>query len=532
MNELFIQFISLLRSLWRFRWIALIVAWFLALAGWSIVFVLPDQYVAEARVHADTESLLKPLLGGLVVNTDLSKRIELMKSTLLSRPNLKKIAQMTDLDLTIQTNEEEERLLKDLSKRIRVNKENSRNNIYSISYQNSNRQLARDVVQSLLTIFRESTHEVTRKDTDVAQDFLDQQIEEYRLKLEAAEERLKEFKQKNVGMMPTESGDYFARLEAALADYEEERLKMTVLEKQRDEIRRQIAGEEPSLMFVNSQDASQSESHANDEEIKEYKKREKELLLRFTSEHPDVVMVQEMIQALEKEREEDLAKAREERGGNRPAVPPLAENKVYQELRISLGQIEGSLAAARTRVANQKAKVERLRELVDTIPKIEAELKRMDRDYLIHKKNYEALVDRKESAIISENVEQQADKIKFRIIDPPHVGAEPAGPNRPLFSSAVLLMALGAGGVMAFFLGQLRPVFDTPRLLTQIVGKPVLGAVSLVASRGHRNLRRLEVLTFFIGLSSILLFYGLVVWLQAERFDVVGKVAGIVARFQ
>ena len=268
------------------------------------------------------------------------------------------------------------------------------------------------------------------------------------------------------------------------------------------------------------------------DEIDEYKKREKELLLRFTKEHPDVVMVREMINTLEKEREEDLAEQRAKFGSTKQDVPPLSQNKVYQELKISLSLIEGKLAAARTRVANQKAKVERLRELVDTVPKIEADLKRLNRDYLIHKKNYEALVDRKESAIISENVEQQANKIKFRTIDPPHVGAEPAGPNRPLFSSAVLLMALAAGGVMAFFLGQIRPVFDTPRVLTQQVGKPVLGTVSLVASRGHRNLRRLEVMTFFIGLSSILCFYVLVVWLQMMRFDVVGKVAGIVARFQ
>ena len=62
--------------------------------------------------------------------------------------------------------------------------------------------LAKRVVQSLLTIFVESTLGDNREQTDSAQEFVDQQIKQYEAKLEAAEMRLAEFKRTHMGMMP------------------------------------------------------------------------------------------------------------------------------------------------------------------------------------------------------------------------------------------------------------------------------------------------------------------------------------------
>src|SRR5215813_4097779 len=101
--------------LWRRRWLALGIAWPLCLAGWLIVALLPNKYLATARIYVDTETLLAPLLKGIAVDVDMNQQVEVMQRTLLSRPNLQKVLRATELDLLTATPEDEDRFLKRLA---------------------------------------------------------------------------------------------------------------------------------------------------------------------------------------------------------------------------------------------------------------------------------------------------------------------------------------------------------------------------------------------------------------------------------
>ena len=48
------QILDEVRSAWRFRWYGLTAAFVVAIAGWCLVFALPDRYQADARVFVDT----------------------------------------------------------------------------------------------------------------------------------------------------------------------------------------------------------------------------------------------------------------------------------------------------------------------------------------------------------------------------------------------------------------------------------------------------------------------------------------------
>ena len=63
------------------------------------------------------------------------------------------------------------------------------------------------------------------------------------------------------------------------------------------------------------------------------------------------------------------------------------------------------------------------------MPEVEAELARLNRDYEITRTRYLELVERRETAKLSESAEKQG-VVKFQIIDPPTVGFEPVAPNR------------------------------------------------------------------------------------------------------
>jgi len=107
-------------------------------------------------------------------------------------------------------------------------------------------------------------------------------------------------------------------------------------------------------------------------------------------------------------------------------------------------------------------------------PKSKPELVRLNRDYEVNKTQYDTLLQRLESARISESAEQNTDSVKFRVIEPPTVPIKPSGPVRPMLDSLVLLAALGAGLGLAILIAQMHPTFTTRDLLQKVTGIRVL----------------------------------------------------------
>ena len=87
-----------------------------------------------------------------------------------------------------------------------------RDNLYTLSYRSTEPDKARRVVQSLVSIFVESSLGGKRKDSDSAKKFIDDQIKNYEKKLEEAEGRLKEFKLRNIALATADGKDYYGRV--------------------------------------------------------------------------------------------------------------------------------------------------------------------------------------------------------------------------------------------------------------------------------------------------------------------------------
>lgn len=481
MHELFEQFLTYARGVWRYRWFMMLVAWVVYVVGWGVVYQLPDTYKAEARVHVDTQSMLQPLLRGLTIGTNTTQRVQLVTRTLLSRPNLEKLARMTDLDLVALTPSDMEKLLDELGKGIRISSTRE-HDLYTIGYSNSDRQLAKRVVQSLLTIFLESTLGESREETDSAQEFVELQIKEYEAKLEAAELRLAEFKRTHVGMMPGSAQDYYGQLQAAKSALQQAQLSLREAVNQRNQFKQQMEDDQDSyLMFSELQPGSGS---IIDVRIQGLYERMDELLLKYTEKHPDVVEIKHLVSELEQKREEERALMDE------MDVGP-ADNPLYQQMKMQLAHADATVASMRSRVGEFQQRVEQLQEMVDTIPQIEADLKQLNRDYNVHQQNYQTLLARREAANISEQVEMSGDQFKFRVVDPPRVPLHPSAPNRPLLMTGVLVLSIVAGAMLALFLFLLRPTFDNARSVMEVLGRPVLGGVTMIHnqewSRNHRN---------------------------------------------
>jgi polysaccharide chain length determinant protein (PEP-CTERM system associated) len=213
MQEVLEQILDYLKGIWIKRRYLMIATWLICPLGWLVVSQLQDTYESDARVFADTQSILSPLLRGMTVETNPDLQIRQMVSTLLSRPNLERIARMTDLDVQADTPQEFDNLIKRLKNDISIKKiGGNTQNIFNIKFTDQNPTIARDVVQSVLIVFIENTRGDSRKDSDSAQKFIDSQINEYENRLLKAEARLTNFKQKYSDVLPNQYGGYYQKL--------------------------------------------------------------------------------------------------------------------------------------------------------------------------------------------------------------------------------------------------------------------------------------------------------------------------------
>ena len=199
MDEIIRQALTILRGMWKHRWLGLGVAWAVGALGVAVVLRIPDKYEASARIYVDTQSILKPLMSGLAIEPNLDQQIMVLSRTLISRPNIEKLVRMADLDLKVDSKQEQDALVDALMKELTI-KSTSRDNLYTLAYSDAQPERAKRVVQSLASIFVESSLGDKRKDTDSAIKFIDDQIQVYQKKLEEAENRLKEFKLKNIAL--------------------------------------------------------------------------------------------------------------------------------------------------------------------------------------------------------------------------------------------------------------------------------------------------------------------------------------------
>jgi len=520
MQETVIQFITIARSIWRFRWPAISVAWILCLIGWTVVFRLPDQYESTTRVFIDSDSLLKPLLRGIAVeSSDFREQLGVMTRQLLSRPNLEKVMRIVDLDLNAHTPKEKESILKDLEKSISLNAVPTRPgappNIYEISSIAPTPEKSKDITQTLLTIFLETAIGESRENSGVAQVFIEQQIKEYEAKLVAAENRLMTYKRNNMGVLPAQDVGIFQRLQTTQADLNRTNLELLEATNKRDEIQKQIDTLHSSGQLQLPPSTVPLQPSPLEARITSLQQRLDDLQMKYTSEHPAVREAQQTLDALLKE------KAKQDRlDEGKSNAGAAAANPIFQQLKISLSEVEATIAGLTVRKNEFQKRVNQLQKDVQTLPEVEAELQRLDRDYEINKQHYNELVKRRESAKLAENAGETGEEVKFKVIDPPHTPIAPIGPNRLKFSSLVLLASIAGGLGLGFVLAQIRPVFYDRREIQQVVQLPVFGVVSRIWTPELLLKRKAQLGAFILFGVILICMYGGVLYMNYKGINV------------
>jgi polysaccharide chain length determinant protein (PEP-CTERM system associated) len=524
MNDLLELIRSLRAGMWRHRWGALFTGALVGLSAATAIFALPDRYEAAARIQVDSQSILKPLMSGLAIQPDMHEQMRMMSRTLMSRPNVDRVAALSGFDQPADTVQARERLVDDLGRRVQLNAAGGVN-LYALSFRDGDPKLALRVVEALVTVFVEANLGSKRRDSEQARKFIEEQIVIYEKRLAEAEDALKDFKIRHLGTMPGAAAqDFVGRAAEARLDLEAARGELRQAEGSRDALKRELAME-AAVPAAAIQPPPAARITETDIRLQDARKRLDDLRIRFTSAHPDVISVTAAIERLEALKRTELeADARRGPSDSLVPTPGVGTSSAYSVIRASLAETEARVAALRARVASAQAKLGSIERSAQTVPKVEAELVQLNRDYEINKKNYEQLLARRESASMSNDMESSAGVNQYRVIDPPRVTNAPVSPNRFMLLGAALLSSIGAGIGFAFLRYQITPSFQSANELSTEFDLPLLGTVSMVSTPALRRQRRMGSVTFTTSTAAYLAVFLLMIAFVAIRPGAVGPV--------
>jgi polysaccharide chain length determinant protein (PEP-CTERM system associated) len=511
--------IGYLKGVWVKKRYIMICTWLICPIGFVKVASLPDTFESSARVYVDTRSVLAPMLRGLALQTNPEQELAMMVRSLLTRPNLEKIARDADLDLTTANDSQFQSLIDSLSNNIRLNKA-GRDNLYTISFRHRDPVMTTTVVQKTLDLFVEGTKGKSRIDSDSAEQFIDEQIDEYEVRLLNAEQRLVNYKRKYDTLLPNQ-GSFYNNFTDVSAQLEQTRLTIKEMEQQITSLTEQVGGNTTQTpgSSVSSIDAS-SLTTRYDNRIKTLEEKLDQLMLRYTELHPDVMETSNLLNKLLASRKQEIEEFLASSDGERPAQI----GSIANELTLEISRLEGQLASLRVRETNFANKVDELTQVIDFVPQAEAERTALDRDYEITKRKYEGLLDRRESSDLARKADMSSDSVQFRVLAAPRVPDNPSGPNRPLNYTMVLAFGFATGLGLAFLISQLNPVLVKASQLTALTSYPILGSVSHLNKAHILKVKRTRLLVFLLSSSIILGIYGVLMAAEMMKINVYARI--------
>jgi polysaccharide chain length determinant protein (PEP-CTERM system associated) len=507
MQQQFSELYFYFKGLLRYKRIAIFITLIFCISAWTVVFFMRDKYESQAKVHIDTATMIRPLMKGMVIEPDVGSMIRIIQQLMFTRPNLEKIIELSLLNPSreVVTNELIDKIRKDIAI-----KSSGDRDIFDISYSSDDAEVAKSVVQAVLTVFSDQTQGKAMADVSDAHNFIEQQIRDYEIRLQDAEKAKEEFTRNNMDVLV--ETDQLGELKGIKLQLEDSKVMLEQAQAKKNVLEAQLKEVQDSTSSDWGVSNISQEVSAEEARIQALKDKKTNLLLKYTERHPEIVGIDKLIEDLEKqnERGKKVNSNSSETGVETIGADKLS-NPYVQTLKTAYDSAEAEVAADQSLVDSLSEKISNLETGLKDKLTLQTEMKNLNRDYDTLSRQYASLLDRREQAHITERVDDQTSRLKFRVADPPTKATKPSFPNRPLFYSAVLIIGIGLGLGAAFAIYLIRPVYMSHRQVRANTGLPSLGSISLTTI-GEANLPKHDwiVLTGFVmvllGYASVMIY--------------------------
>lgn len=386
----------------------------------TVGLIWPKGYSVNTTILVDDRNIIRPLMQGAAVPTEVTDRARLTREIIYGRKIMNKI--LTEMGwLDSSSAEEREKLIKMLTERTSVS--NLGQNLIKIEYRDDDPERAYKTTRRFAELFISESAATKSAESQAAFEFIDKQVTEYHEKLTRAEEALKEFRSANLDAQPGTDADVSTRLNAlqnrieeATRDLRETEIKKTSLEKQ-------LSGEAETASVISR------ESHYR-ARIAELQSQLETLRLSYHDTYPDIVRIRNQISDLNEAIAAERQRHTTARASGRSVIDDtIINNPMYQQLRRDLSQTQIQIDTLRARIGEAKQQLQNELERGKRVQGGAATLAELTRDYQVNREIYQDLLRRRENARVSMNLDRENQGLTFKIQEPANMPTQPSGPR-------------------------------------------------------------------------------------------------------
>jgi uncharacterized protein involved in exopolysaccharide biosynthesis len=174
-----------LKIFFRRKWLVITPTFLGLVLGIVACFLLPRTWVSSAIILVEEEKIINPLIQELAVSTSAAQRMQSIREILLGWTSLVELTEKLNLAKNAHTQLQFENLILGLRRNIEVRMRQP--NIIQISYFGQEAPKTQMVTKTLTDILVEKNMESQTKETDVAINFIKEQLAIYKRKIKESE---------------------------------------------------------------------------------------------------------------------------------------------------------------------------------------------------------------------------------------------------------------------------------------------------------------------------------------------------------
>jgi len=428
------------RILRRHWWIPTVATIILGTAGLAASLVLPKKYTSSTLVLIERPSVPEEIIRS-VITDDVNQRMAAMKAQILSRSRLETIINKFNLYSEKRATAHMEDLVEKLKGTINIElieplagSTNREPPGFNVSVTFNNPQLAKQICEEITSAFLEQNATNRFDRSKKTTDFLTQQLEEAKQKLDEKDKKLAQFKVQHPYVLPDQQQQNLAVLGSmnTQLDAANQALSRAQQDKSLNET---LLGQQEANWKASQ--LGQQNPESQDQELNTLQDQLAVLLTKYTPEHPDVVKVKAQIENLKKRM--SVAPAPKTPAAVTQAT--LREPPAIQQLRAKIKQDDLIIADLGKRQSQIQDEVRSVQARLQASPIIEEQLKELTRDNQTALDVYNDLLKKRDTAEMATQMEHQQQGETFKVQDAPSLPLSPSFPKKTIFVGG----GLGAG---------------------------------------------------------------------------------------
>ncbi len=420
---------------------------------WSISWFLPSVYRSGTLILVEQPAVPEKLVASNIDN-DIQRQLDSISQQILSRTRLLQIIESLNLYAEERKHRNPDDLVEVMRKDVEIELsrgDDRKLSAFNIYYSNRNPHLAQQATSELANLFITENLEQRQGRSENTTRFLQDQLDQARATLAEQEARVREFKDKHLGELPSQTQSNLQILSGLQTQLQAQEDALNRARQQNTYLESLITQYRTLDRGTKSGEVGPVGLATIDKELDRLRAQLADLSARYTEKHPDVRKTKEQIANTEKARERMVAAI--STAGNSPAPPEATTPDVKSAPLLDL---ESQLKANRTELVNRQASVRefegKIREYqarLNRAPVMEQQFTDITRDYEQSKANYDSLLAKKNQSEMATDLEKTQQGEHFRMLDPPNLPVRPDKPNRLKLCGLGLVVGLIFGSVAA-----------------------------------------------------------------------------------